>query len=85
MSRILIVWWLSDKYYMNVIYEIHKWNQVVIVDNLESGCLKNLRLIMNEVWYPPKFYEIDYFDKCEMDKIHEKYNFDKEINYVIKK
>jgi hypothetical protein len=82
MKRLLIVWWLSDKYYMNVIYEIHKWNQVVIIDNLKSWCLKNLRLMMNEIWYPPKFYEVDYFNKSEMGQIYERYNFDEEINFI---
>lgn len=82
MKKILIIWWLSDKYYLKVIENIRKWNVVIIVDNLESWCLKNLRLIMNDIGFPPKFYEVDYFDDIEMEKIYKKHKFDEEFNYI---
>jgi hypothetical protein len=39
---------------------------------------------MNEVGYPPKYYEINFFDNIEMKKIYKKYNIDKIINLIKK-
>jgi hypothetical protein len=37
---------------------------------------------MNEIGYPPKYYEIDFYDKEEMNKIHKKYKIDDILNLI---
>lgn len=83
-KTILIIWGLSDKHYWKVIQLINEGLDLIIIDNLQSWCLKNLRLIMNEIWFPPKFHEIDFYDTSEMDKIYNKYNINDILNLIKK-
>jgi UDP-glucose 4-epimerase len=83
-KTILIIWGLSDNNYFKVIELINKGLEVIIIDNLQSWCLKNLRLIMNEVWFPPRFYEVDYYNKSEMKQIYKKYKIDNILNLIKK-
>lgn len=79
---VLVVWGLSDRWYQCVIEFEKRWYTTVIIDNLENGCLRNLRMIAQEIWYTPDFYEIDIREKMDVIEVLEKYEFESIVSFV---
>lgn len=81
-NTILVIGWLWDTSYLEVIKLIREWNTIIIADNLENGCLKYLRIISKEVGYPPKFYEVYSHWGVEIDTIITKHSINRVLNYI---